>query len=83
MMAASTCRAAEKSARELHETKLRAVKFYKENRIPEKLEDILNSLFFENPADVYGRLVRTELELFRLILNFSKLIIIKLQKRSQ
>ena len=51
-------RASEKSARDIFDTKQRAVKFYQENGVPQKLEDILNSMFYENPADVYGRLVR-------------------------
>ena len=50
-------RASERNAREFYDTKQRAVKFYKENGIPERLEEILNSMFYENPPDVYGRLV--------------------------
>ncbi|XP_033632663.1 enolase 4-like [Asterias rubens] len=49
-------RASERNAREFYDTKQRAVKFYKENGIPERLEEILNSMFYENPPDVYGRL---------------------------
>ncbi|XP_071486736.1 enolase 4-like [Diadema antillarum] len=53
-MAAS--RASERNAREFYETKQRAVNFYRENRIPEQLEEILNSMFYDSPADVYGYL---------------------------
>ncbi|XP_038070575.1 enolase 4-like isoform X1 [Patiria miniata] len=49
-------RASERNAREFYDTKQRAVKFYKENGVPERLEEILNSMFYENPPDVYGRL---------------------------
>nr|XP_054766572.1 enolase 4-like [Lytechinus pictus] len=53
-MAAS--RASERSAREFYEMKQRAVNFYKENQVPEKIEEVLNNMFHENPADVYGYL---------------------------
>ncbi|XP_022110999.1 enolase 4-like isoform X2 [Acanthaster planci] len=49
-------RASERNAREFYDTKQKAVKFYKENGVPERLEEILNSMFYENPPDVYGRL---------------------------
>ncbi|XP_072022887.1 enolase 4-like [Amphiura filiformis] len=55
-MATSMSRASERSARDIFDTKQRAVKFYKDNGVPQKLEDILNSMFYENPPDVYGRL---------------------------
>ncbi|XP_002738167.1 enolase 4-like [Saccoglossus kowalevskii] len=53
-MAAS--RSSERNAREIYEMKQRAVKFYRENQVPEKIEDILNAMFHENPDDIYGRL---------------------------
>lgn len=56
-MAAS--RASERSAREFYEMKQRAVHFYKENQVPEKIEEVLNNMFHESPADVYGYLVRS------------------------
>ena len=46
-----------KEARELYELKERAAKFYAENGVPQKMEEILNSMFYDNPADVYGHLV--------------------------
>lgn len=45
-----------KEARELYDLKERAAKFYDENGVPQKMEEILNSMFYENPADVYGHL---------------------------
>ena len=54
-MAAS--RASERNARDFYELKQKAVTFYKENCVPEKLEEVLNNMFFENPQDVYGYLV--------------------------
>lgn len=54
-MAAS--RSSQRNAREFFELKQRAVQFYKENKVPEKLEDILNAMVYEQPPDVYGRLV--------------------------
>ncbi|PIK49475.1 putative enolase-like protein ENO4 [Apostichopus japonicus] len=53
-MAAS--RSSQRNAREFFELKQRAVQFYKENKLPEKLEDILNAMVYEQPPDVYGRL---------------------------
>ena len=39
------------------EMKKRAVLYYKENEIPQKIEDILNKMYIENPDDIYGYLV--------------------------
>lgn len=50
-----------KEARELYELKERAAKFYSENGVPQKMEDVLNSMFYDNPSDVYGHLVYTYL----------------------
>ena len=46
-----------KEARELYDLKEKAAKFYSENGVPQKMEEILNSMFYENPNDVYGHLV--------------------------
>nr|CAB3242602.1 enolase-like protein ENO4 [Phallusia mammillata] len=43
-------------ASETNDLKQQAADFYAENKVPERLEEILNSMFFENPKDVYGRL---------------------------
>lgn len=53
-MAAS--RASERNAREFYEMKQKAANFYKENQVPEKIEEVLNNMFYENPADIYGYL---------------------------
>ncbi|XP_052795928.1 enolase 4-like isoform X3 [Mya arenaria] len=45
-----------KEARELYELKQKAAQFYAENGVPAKMEDILNSMFYDNPNDVYGHL---------------------------
>ncbi|XP_052101898.1 enolase 4-like isoform X1 [Mytilus californianus] len=42
--------------RELYEAKQRAVKYYNENGVPKKIEEIMNSMFYDNPPDVYGYL---------------------------
>lgn len=39
---------------ELKELKQKAAQFYTENGVPQKMEEILNSLFYDNPQDVYG-----------------------------
>lgn len=49
-----------KEARELYELKERAAKFYAENGVPAKMEDVLNSMFYDNPQDVYGHLVKPD-----------------------
>ena len=50
--------ASTREAREKYELKQRAVKFYDESGVPKKMEEILNSMFYDNPDDVYGHLVR-------------------------
>lgn len=50
--------ASTREKRELYEAKQRAVKYYNENGVPKKIEEIMNSMFYDNPADVYGYLVR-------------------------
>ena len=43
--------------REMYILKQRALQYYTDNGVPEKMEQILNSTFYDNPADVYGHLV--------------------------
>lgn len=43
--------------RELYEIKQKAVKYYSENGVPNKMEDVLNVMFYENPPDAFGYLV--------------------------
>lgn len=40
----------------MYELKEDAARFFAKNRVPEKLEKVLNSLFYEKPEDVFGRL---------------------------
>lgn len=57
MAAAAGVKSSAKDARELYEMKERALRFYTDNGVPKKMEEILNSMFHDNPADVYGHLV--------------------------
>ena len=46
-------------AKELSELKKQALNFYQANSdIPKRVEEALNSLFYDSPDDVYGYLVR-------------------------
>ena len=49
--------ASSKDPRELYLLKQKAVKYYEENGVPVKMEEILNSMFHDDPPDVYGHLV--------------------------
>eukprot|EP00105_Crassostrea_gigas_P036773 XP_019920921.1 PREDICTED: enolase 4-like isoform X4 [Crassostrea gigas] len=48
--------ASTREAREKYELKQKAVKYYDQNGVPKKMEEILNSMFYDNPDDVYGHL---------------------------
>jgi len=43
---------------DFNQLKKQAAAYYNENGVPGRLEEILNSMFFENPKDIYGRLVK-------------------------
>lgn len=45
------------SARDLYQAKQKAMEYYSQNGVPQKMETILNSMFLDNPDDVYGHLV--------------------------
>lgn len=45
-----------REARDLYELKEKAAKYYAENGVPQKMEEILNNMFYDNPSDVYGHL---------------------------
>ncbi|XP_052282820.1 enolase 4-like isoform X2 [Dreissena polymorpha] len=45
-----------KEARALYELKEKAAKYYRENGVPQKMEEIMNSMFYDNPVDIYGHL---------------------------
>merc|ERR1711963_1227379 len=49
--------AASNDPRELYLLKQKAAKYYEDNGVPIKMEEILNSMFYEDPNDVYGHLV--------------------------
>ncbi|KAM4852010.1 enolase 4 isoform 3-T3 [Thomomys bottae] len=42
--------------RELQKLKQQAMEYYQENDVPRRLEELLNSTFYLQPADVYGHL---------------------------
>lgn len=44
------------AAREQYELKEKAIAYYKENGVPQKMEEILNTMFCDKPEDVYGHL---------------------------
>lgn len=46
-----------RQAKELYEIKQRAMEYYTENGVPQKMEEILNNMFYDDPNDVYGHLV--------------------------
>ena len=43
--------------RELYDHKQKAMQYYAENGVPQKMEAILNSTYYDDPNDVYGHLV--------------------------
>lgn len=43
-------------SRDLLKLKQQAMAYYQENDVPRKLEELLNSTFYLQPADVYGHL---------------------------
>ncbi|XP_015202517.2 enolase 4 isoform X1 [Lepisosteus oculatus] len=45
-----------KEDREFYELKNRAAEYYRANGVPQKMEDVLNLMFYEKPDDVYGYL---------------------------
>uniref|UniRef100_H0WMS8 Enolase 4 n=1 Tax=Otolemur garnettii TaxID=30611 RepID=H0WMS8_OTOGA len=44
------------TTRERQELKQQAMEYYRENDVPRRLEELLNSTFYLQPADVYGHL---------------------------
>uniref|UniRef100_A0A0L8FXT1 RIIa domain-containing protein n=1 Tax=Octopus bimaculoides TaxID=37653 RepID=A0A0L8FXT1_OCTBM len=37
--------------------KRQAVEYYQKNKVPQKIEEVLNNLFYDQPPDIYGYLV--------------------------
>ncbi|XP_069095363.1 enolase 4 isoform X2 [Pleurodeles waltl] len=50
-----SCRVS-REARELYELKQRAAEFYRANGVPQRLEEALNTVYYQRPPDVYGSL---------------------------
>lgn len=46
-----------KEDKEFYDLKNKAAEFYRANGVPQKLETVLNEMFFAKPTDVYGYLV--------------------------
>ncbi|XP_062928112.1 enolase 4 isoform X5 [Mobula hypostoma] len=44
-------------AREFHHLKQRAAEYYRSNAVPQRMQQVLNTMFYEKPDDVYGHLV--------------------------
>ena len=42
---------------DFEELKKKATNYYAQNNVQERLEEILNKMFYEDPKDIYGRLV--------------------------
>jgi len=42
---------------ERFEMKQRAVRYYNENKVPKQLENLLNTMFLQQPRDVFGYMV--------------------------
>ncbi|ELU06760.1 hypothetical protein CAPTEDRAFT_221626 [Capitella teleta] len=42
--------------RELYEMKLKAIQYYSENGVPQRMEEVLNNMFYDAPTCVYGHL---------------------------
>ena len=55
-----------KEERELYDLKQKAIEYYADNGVPQKMEEILNAMFYDCPNDVFGHLVIT---IFIIVLN--------------
>ncbi|XP_051883840.1 enolase 4 isoform X2 [Pristis pectinata] len=45
-----------REAREFHQLKQRAAEYYRSNAVPQRMQQVLNTMFYEKPDDVYGHL---------------------------
>ncbi|XP_048406967.1 enolase 4 isoform X2 [Stegostoma tigrinum] len=43
-------------ARDFYQLKQRAAEYYRSNLVPQRMQQVLNSMFYDNPDDVYGHL---------------------------
>lgn len=46
-----------KEDQEFYDLKNKAAEYYRSNGVPEKIEGVLNEMFFQKPNDIYGYLV--------------------------
>lgn len=52
---------------EKYQLKQKALKYYQENKVPQKMEHVLNLMFYEDPVDVFGYLVCKDIFLYFVI----------------
>ncbi|KAL3864520.1 hypothetical protein ACJMK2_006194 [Sinanodonta woodiana] len=57
-MSTVTTKSSSKEVRELYELKQKASLYYAQNGVPQKMEDVLNTMFYDDPSDVYGYLAK-------------------------
>ncbi|XP_072335576.1 enolase 4 isoform X4 [Scyliorhinus torazame] len=43
-------------ARDFHQLKQRAAEYYRSNSVPQRMQEVLNTMFYDKPDDVYGHL---------------------------
>ncbi|XP_078080455.1 enolase 4-like [Mustelus asterias] len=55
MSASSNGRSAQQ-ARDFCQLKQRAAEYYRSNSVPQRMQDVLNTMFYDKPDDVYGHL---------------------------
>ncbi|KAK3597780.1 hypothetical protein CHS0354_006138 [Potamilus streckersoni] len=55
-MSTVASKSSSKEVRELYELKQKASLYYAQNGVPQKMEDVLNTMFYDDPNDVYGYL---------------------------
>ncbi|XP_013420699.1 enolase 4 [Lingula anatina] len=53
-LSAKPSREKEKEVREMYDLKQKVLMYYKENGVPQKMEDILNTMYADDPDDPYG-----------------------------
>lgn len=43
--------------RDFYQLKQRAAEYYRSNAVPQRMQQVLNTMFYEKPDDMYGHLV--------------------------
>lgn len=46
-----------KEDQEFYDLKNKAAEYYRSNGVPQKIENVLNEMFWQKPDDIYGYLV--------------------------